>query len=79
VTQAIVAPCDLGRDKRLHALSAVIASPTILGFFNLSARAFNLLAIRPLDGAISWGLLPGFRKPLRAKPARRKPGWPSWR
>jgi Zn-dependent protease len=54
-----------------QAVNAILA---ILGFFSLSVAVFNLLPIRPLDGAIAWGLLPAFLKRLRAKPARREPG-----
>jgi membrane-associated protease RseP (regulator of RpoE activity) len=61
---------------RFQAVNAILA---ILGFFSLSVAVFNLLPIRPLDGAIAWGLLPAFLKRLRAKPARRQPGWRSWR
>ncbi len=61
---------------RFQAVNAILA---IFGFFSLSVAVFNLLPIRPLDGAIAWGLLPAFLKRLRAKPARQEPGWRSWR
>jgi Zn-dependent protease len=81
VAQAIVAvPLLIWAETfgytRFQAVNAILA---ILGFFSLGVAAFNLLPIRPLDGAIAWGLFPAFLKLLRAKPARRKPGWPSWR
>jgi Zn-dependent protease len=81
VAQAIVAvPLLIWTETfgytRFPAVNAIL---TILGFFSLSVAVFNLLPIRPLDGAIAWGLLPAFLKRLRAKPARREPGWRSWR
>jgi membrane-associated protease RseP (regulator of RpoE activity) len=81
VAQAIVAlPLLIWAETfgytRFQAVNAILA---ILGFFSLSVAGFNLLPMRPLDGAIAWGLLPAFLKRLRAKPARRKRGWPSWR
>jgi Zn-dependent protease len=61
---------------RFQPVNAVLA---ILGFFSLSVAVFNLLPIRPLDGAIAWGLLPAFLKRLRSKPSTRGSGWRSWR
>ena len=37
-----------------QAVNAVLA---ILGFFSLSTAVFNLLPLRPLDGATAWGLI----------------------
>jgi Zn-dependent protease len=79
VAQAIVAlPLLIGAETfgytRFQAVNAILA---ILGFFSLSVAVFNLLPIRPLDGAIAWDLLPAFLKRPRAKPARREPGRPS--
>jgi membrane-associated protease RseP (regulator of RpoE activity) len=81
VAQAIVALplliwAETSGYTRFQAINAILA---ILGFFSLTVAVFNLLPIRPLDGAIAWGLLPAFLKRRRAKPARRKPAWPSWR
>ena len=81
VAQAIVAvPLLIWAETfgytRFQAVNAILA---IFGFFSLSVAVFNLLPIRPLDGAIAWGLLPAFLKRLRAKPARREPGWRSWK
>jgi len=81
VAQAIVAvPLLIWAETfgytRFQAVNAILA---ILGFFSLSVAAFNLLPIRPLDGAIAWGLLPAFLKRRRAKPARREPDWRSRR
>jgi len=59
-----------------QAVNAVLA---ILGFFSLSMAVFNLLPIRPLDGAIAWGLIPAIFKRSRARVAKREPGWRSWR
>jgi membrane-associated protease RseP (regulator of RpoE activity) len=64
-------------EEPLLAATVLTASLAILGFFSLSIAVFNLVPIRPLDGAIVWGLLPAFLKRLRAKPDRRKPAWPS--
>jgi len=61
---------------RFQAVNAIL---TIFGFFSLSVAVFNLLPIRPLDGSIAWDILPALFKRLRAKPARREPGWRSWR
>jgi len=50
----------------------------ILGFFNLAIAALNLLPVPPLDGAVAWSLLPTLFK-RSTRPARREPGWRSWR
>jgi membrane-associated protease RseP (regulator of RpoE activity) len=59
-----------------QAVNAVLA---ILGFFSLSMAVFNLLPLRPLDGATAWGLIPAIFKRSRARVAKREPGWRSWR
>ena len=79
--QAIVAlPLLIGAETfgytRFQAVNAILA---ILGFFSLSVPGFNLLPMRPRDGAIAWGLLAAFFNRLRAKPAGRKPRWQSRR
>jgi Zn-dependent protease len=61
---------------RFQALNAILA---IFGFFSLSTIVFNLLPIRPLDGAIAWGLLPAFFKRSGARATKCEPGWRSWR
>jgi len=61
---------------RFQPVNAIFA---ILGFFSLSVVAFNLLPIRPLDGAIAWGLLPALFKRSSARTSKREPGWRSWR
>ena len=61
---------------RFQAVNAILA---IFGFFSLSTIVFNLLPIRPLDGAIAWGLLPAFFKRSTTHPVKREPGWRSWR
>ncbi len=61
---------------RSQPVNAVLA---ILGFFSLSIAVFNLLPIRPLDGAIAWGLIPAIFKRSPARGAKREPGWRSWR
>ena len=61
---------------RFQAMNAILA---IFGFFSLSTIVLNLLPIRPLDGAIAWGLLPALFKRSTAPPAKREPGWSSWR
>jgi Zn-dependent protease len=55
------------------------AALAILGFFSLSMAVFNLLPIRPLDGAIAWRLLPALLKRSPTPPPKREPGWRSWR
>jgi hypothetical protein len=72
------ATSDLGC-RQAAARAVVNASLAILGFFSLRVAVFHLLPIRPFDGAIAGSLLPAFLKRLRAKAARRQPGWPSWR
>lgn len=61
---------------RFQSVNAILA---ILGFYSLFIAAFNLLPIRPLDGAIAWGLLPTLFERLATRPAKRKAGWRSWR
>lgn len=61
---------------RFQPLNAILA---ILGCFNLSVAVFNLLPIRPLDGAIAWALLPALFKRSPVRPAKREPGSRSWR
>jgi len=61
---------------RFQVVNAILA---IFGFFSLSTIVFNLLPIRPLDGAIAWGLFPAFFKRSSTRPAKREPGWRSWR
>src|SRR5467141_3488168 len=50
---------------RFQAVNAILA---IFGFFSLSTIVFNLLPIRPLDGAIAWGLFPAFFKRSSTRP-----------
>ncbi len=81
VAQAIVAVpllvwVEVFGYTRFQAMNAILA---IFGFFSLSTVVFNLLPIRPLDGAIAWGLLPALFKRSPARPAKREPGWRSWR
>jgi len=40
----------------------------ILGFFSLGVAIFNLLPIRPLDGATAWGIIPAFLARRRRRP-----------
>jgi membrane-associated protease RseP (regulator of RpoE activity) len=61
---------------RFPPVNAILA---ILGFFSLSVAVFNLIPLRPLDGAIAWGLLPALFKRPRARPAKREPSWRSWK
>lgn len=55
------------------------AALAILGFFSISMALFNLLPLRPLDGAIAWRLLPALFKSSSTRPTKREPGWRSWR
>ena len=57
----------------------VNAALAILGFFSMSMAAFNLLPVRPLDGAIAWRLLPTLLKRSATRGQKREPGWRSWR
>ena len=42
---------------RFGPINAVLA---ILGFYSLCVAAFNLIPVRPLDGATAWGLVPAW-------------------
>ncbi len=37
---------------------AVNAALALFGFFSLGVAALNLIPIRPLDGAVAWGIVP---------------------
>jgi membrane-associated protease RseP (regulator of RpoE activity) len=72
VAQAIVAVplllwVEMFGYARFQAVNAIL---TILGFFSLSVAVFNLLPIRPLDGAVAWGLLPAWFKRARTRAAK---------
>lgn len=51
----------------------------IFGFFSLSTAAFNLIPVRPLDGAIAWRLLPSIIQRRADRSARSKPPWRPYR
>ena len=72
----LVAWVEIFGCTRFQAVNAILA---ILGFSSLSMAVLNLLPVRPLDGAIAWGLLPALFKRSHARPAKREPGWRSWR
>jgi len=72
----LVAWVEIFGYTRFQVVNAILA---ILGFLSLSMAVFNLLPIRPLDGAIAWGLLPALFKRSSTRPAKREPGWRSWR
>lgn len=57
----------------------VNAALAILGFFSVSIAAFNLLPVKPLDGAIAWRLLPMLLRRSSTHAQKREPGWRSWR
>jgi membrane-associated protease RseP (regulator of RpoE activity) len=81
VAQALIAVplivwTELFGYTRFQAINAILA---IFGFFSLSTVVFNLLPIRPLDGAIAWGLLPALFKRLPTRPSKRELGWRPWR
>ncbi|PYU54184.1 MAG: hypothetical protein DMG55_32380 [Acidobacteria bacterium] len=71
----LVAWVEIFGYTRFQAVNAILA---ILGFSSLSMAVLNLLPVRPLDGAIAWGL-PALFKRSHARPAKREPGWKSWR
>lgn len=56
--------------------NAVLA---ILGFFSMSMVVFNLLPVRPLDGAIAWRLLLTLFRRSSTHTQKSEPGWRSWR
>ena len=53
------------------------AALAILGFFSLSMVVFNLLPVRPLDGAVAWRLLPTLLKRSPGRAPRSELGWRS--
>jgi membrane-associated protease RseP (regulator of RpoE activity) len=72
----LVACAEIFGYTRFQPVNAIL---TILGFFSLSAAVFNLLPIRPLDGAIAWGLLPALFRRSPKRSTKREPSWRSWR
>jgi Zn-dependent protease len=58
---------------RFEPVNAVLA---LLGFFSIGVAAFNLLPIRPLDGAMAWRIVPELFK--RASNSRKSQfrSWP---
>ena len=58
--------------SRFEAINAVLA---LLGFFSLGVAIFNLLPVKPLDGAIAWAIIPEAFKRIREKRERRPPAW----
>ena len=67
----LVAWLEIFGYTRFQAVNAILA---ILGFSSLSMAVLNLLPVRPLDGAIAWGLPPALssvhmRARLNANPA----------
>ena len=61
---------------RFPALNAVLG---ILGFYSVLVALFNLLPIRPLDGAIAWSLVPLIFRRSPPRSSKREPGWRSWK
>jgi membrane-associated protease RseP (regulator of RpoE activity) len=59
VALPLIAAVNVFGYSRFQPINAVAS---ILGFFSLSVAVFNLLPIRPLDGAIAWSLLPALLK-----------------
>ncbi len=72
----LIALVELFGYSRFQPMNALFA---ILGFFSVGIALFNLLPIRPLDGAIAWVLLPALLKRPPAPPPKRESGWRSWR
>jgi Zn-dependent protease len=60
--------------------NAVNVAIGILGYYSLIVAGFNLVPVRPLDGAKAWYLIPELIK--RARASRTKPkrvvGWRGW-
>lgn len=52
---------------RFEPVNAVLA---LLGVYNLSTAAFNLLPIVPMDGAIAWRIVPAFIRRYRERRVR---------
>jgi len=50
----------------------------ILGYYSVLLAMFNLIPVRPLDGATAWYLFPELLKRLRKPPVKRKVGWRGW-
>ena len=59
---------------------AVNVAMGILGYYSLLTAAFNLIPVRPLDGAKAWYLIPELVKRVRKKPSvpGRKVAWRGW-
>lgn len=57
---------------RFEPVNAVFA---ILGFFSIGVAIFNLLPIRPLDGATAWGLFPALVDRARMGKRRTPVDW----
>jgi Zn-dependent protease len=76
VAVPLVVLVELFGYTRFQPLNAILA---IFGFFSLSTIVFNLLPIRPLDGAIAWRLLPALFSRSPARQDKRDPTWRSWR
>lgn len=56
--------------SRFDAVNMLIA---ILGYFNLCIAIFNLIPVRPLDGATAWGIIPALLAKRRANYSLRRP------
>jgi Zn-dependent protease len=50
----------------------------ILGYYSVLLAVFNLLPMRPLDGATAWHLFPELVKRVRKPTVKRKVGWRGW-
>ena len=52
----------------------------ILGYYSLVVAVFNLIPVRPLDGAKAWYLIPELIKRVRSRQTKQKRtvGWRGW-
>jgi len=70
VVAPIVVAVSLFGYTRFESINAVLA---ILGFFSVGVALFNLLPVKPLDGAIAWAIIPEAFKRIRERRERRPP------
>lgn len=75
VALPLIAWVEIFGYSRFQTVNAIFA---ILGFFSVGVAILNLLPVRPLDGAIAWGLFPAAFKRHSARLAKREPRWKSW-
>jgi stage IV sporulation protein FB len=71
----IVVYLEIFGTTRFQSLNTIMA---IFGYFNLVIAIFNLIPLRPLDGAIAWRLLPSLFRRSPSRSRKRDFGRGSW-